>query len=89
MSLPSFTADSSLRPTRGRYRNGQRPAAPPAAAVIPAIPNCANCDFILDRCVQNNWRPRAVCNACASGNCFDEPPMPDPFPDPFTPLPRF
>jgi len=57
--------------------------------VVPAIPACRNCDDILDNCLQNGWRPRAVCNACASGYCYEEPPPPDPFPDPFEPLPRF
>jgi hypothetical protein len=30
-----------------------------------------------------------VCSACAFGNCYEEPPPPNPFPDPFPPLPRF
>ena len=57
--------------------------------IIPAIPMCQNCDYILDQCEIHGWRPRAVCNACLQGNCWDEPPVPDPFPDPFGPLPRF
>ena len=88
MSLPNFTADRSLYTARGRYRHGRRSASRPDA-IIPAIPACANCDYILDRCELNNWRPRAVCNACAVGNCYEPPPMPDPFPDPFPRLPRF
>ena len=61
----------------------------PTDTIVPAIPVCRNCDYILDRCEINDWRPRALCNACAAGNCYEEPPPPDPFPNPFGPLPRF
>lgn len=88
INMPGFTADRSLHATRGRYRGG-RPSGSRSDAVIPAIPMCRNCDYILDRCERNGWRPRALCNACAVGYCDDEPPMPDPFPDPFDPLPHF
>ncbi len=47
------------------------------------IPACSNCDYILDRCSLNNWRPRAVCNACARGDCYEPLPPPDPFDGPF------
>jgi hypothetical protein len=79
---------ASLYKTSGRYRSG-RPSASLSDAVIPAIPACRNCDDILDRCLANGWRPRAVCDACARGYCYDEPPVPYPYPDPFGPLPRF
>jgi hypothetical protein len=88
MRLPNFTADSSLYANRSHYRQ-RRATAPAPGGVVPAIPACANCDDILDNCERNNWRPRAVCNACASGYCYEEQPMPNPFPDPFQPLPRF
>jgi hypothetical protein len=87
-NMPGFTADQSLHAARGRYRSGRSFSSRPDA-VIPAIPMCRNCDYILDNCERFGWRPRAVCNACLFGNCYDEPPMPDPFPDPFEPLPRF
>jgi hypothetical protein len=87
-NMPGFTADKSLGATHGHYRSG-RPAALRSNAVIPAIPKCSNCDYILDNCERFGWRPRAVCNACLFGNCYDDPPMPDPFPDPFGSLPRF
>lgn len=88
MNLPGFNAEASLYKTSRHYRSG-RPSALLSDAVIPAIPRCENCDFILSNCEVNGWRPRAVCNACLVGNCYDEPPWPDPFPDPFGPLPRF
>jgi hypothetical protein len=87
MNMPGFTAERSLQKASGRYR-GIRSSASRADAVIPAIPACRNCDYILDRCEANNWRPRALCAACAFGNCYEEPPMPNPYPDPFPPLPR-
>ena len=87
MKMPGFTAEASLYKTRGRYRAGRH--AINSNLIIPAIPRCENCDYILDRCESNGWRPRGLCNMCAVGNCYEEPPMPDPFPDPFPPLPRF
>lgn len=88
MNLPGFTADQSLRTTRGHYRSTRSSASAPDG-VIPAIPACRNCDYILDQCEKHGWRPRALCNACAVGNCYEDPPMPNPFPDPFGSLPRF
>jgi hypothetical protein len=88
MNMPGFTADQSLYATRGRYRSGLTSASR-SDVVIPAIPKCSNCDYILDQCEIHGWRPRAVCNACLFGNCYDDPPVPDPFPDPFVSLPRF
>jgi hypothetical protein len=89
MDMPGFTAEDSLYKTSRHYQTGRRAIYSPAHMVIPAIPLCQNCPDILDRCEMNGWRPRAVCNACLFGNCYDEPPEPDPFPDPFGPLPRF
>jgi hypothetical protein len=86
-TIPGFTADQSLGAARGSYRSG-RPPAPRPDAVFPAIPNCANCDYILDNCERFGWRPRGLCNYCLSGWCYEETPLPDPFPDPF-PLRRF
>jgi len=82
MSMPGFTADQSLSAARRGYRTG-RLSASRGGAVIPAIPNCRNCDYILDNCEKHGWRPTGLCNACAVGNCFDDPPMPNPFPNPF------
>jgi hypothetical protein len=86
-NMPGFTADQSLHATRGHYRSS-RPFASRSDAVIPAIPRCENCEWILDQCEKHGWRPTALCRACAFGYCYEEPPMPDPFPDPFPP-PRF
>jgi hypothetical protein len=88
MKMPGFTAEQSLHPARGHYRNGRRSAAR-TDAIVPAIPACRNCEWILEQCELHNWRPRAVCNACATHYCYEDPPMPNPFPDPFPPLPRF
>jgi hypothetical protein len=89
MNIPGFTAEESLDKTSGHYQTGSRAINSPTHMVIPAIPACQNCDYILDRCEINGWRPRALCNACLVGNCYEEPPAPDPFPDPFGSLPRF
>ena len=85
MSLPGFSAEASLRAGRRHYR-ALRSNRSKRGTVVPAIPFCGNCDEILDRCSQNGFRPRAVCRACFSGNCFRgvEDPTPN---DPFTPLP--
>jgi hypothetical protein len=84
MNLPRFTAAASAYQSQRQYRG--RTAGAHGGTVVPAIPFCGNCDYILDRCEQNGWRPRAVCRACAIGNCFSgvEDPTPD---DPWTPGP--
>lgn len=69
-NLPGFTAAQSLHAVRGRYRSGWSAAAQ-RGSVIPAIPRCSNCDYILENCANNGWRPRAVCNACRFGNCYE------------------
>lgn len=98
MKMPGFNADASLyrssnlynnlsyaltHRSSGHYRQGQSADDRNASSVLPAIPFCGNCDYILDNCEQNGWRPRAVCNACARGDCYSgvENPTPDdPFP---------
>jgi hypothetical protein len=84
MSMPGFTADASLRRGTTTYPTGdfdlrQTPYSH-AGKIIPAIPACRNCDYILDRCAQNGGRPRAVCNACATGDCFSGVENPPPRP---------
>lgn len=89
MRLPEFTATESLYRGRGRYRDG-RSRNTQADTVVPAIPACANCDDILDRCAENGGLPRAVCNACARNYCYEEGPIPTPPPGgPFGGTPRF
>ncbi len=85
MRIPQFTAAETLYVSAGRYRHNQAASAP-GNLVVPAIPFCGNCDYILDNCARNGGRPRAVCRACAIGNCFSgvEDPTPN---DPWTPLP--
>jgi hypothetical protein len=88
INMPGFTAETSVYKTSGHYQAVRHAINSPIHMIVPAIPACKNCDDILDRCEINGWRPRAVCYACGVGYCYDEPP-PDPFPDPFGPLPRF
>lgn len=84
MTLPGFAADASLYRSDNTYAGA--PAAPlvgaAGEAVVPAIPFCGNCDYILDNCARNGWRPRALCRACLVGDCYsgvEQPPNPDPF----------
>ncbi|MGH9310084.1 MAG: hypothetical protein ACRD1U_11960 [Vicinamibacterales bacterium] len=80
MRLPGFTAARSLYPRASRFR-AQHTAASPSDTVVPAIPFCGNCDEILDRCAENGGFPRAVCRACAYGNCYsgvENPPQEQP-----------
>jgi hypothetical protein len=85
MHLPKFTATETLYKSRRHYLHG-RAARGLANTVVPAIPFCGNCDYILDRCAENGGRPRALCRACAFGNCYSgvEDPTPN---DPWTPVP--
>jgi hypothetical protein len=84
MNIPGFNAEASLY-KGGSYRHRGQLASSRGGSIIPAIPRCENCDWILENCERNGWRPRALCAACAVGNCYEEPPMPEPFP----PFPRF
>ena len=79
MRLPAFTAAQSLY-TRGSRFRGRHSGTAQSDAVVPAIPFCGNCDDILDRCAENGGRPRAVCRACAIGDCYSgvENPIPPP-----------
>ena len=73
MAMPGFTAENSLYERRRDYAVSKRRAQSPANSVIPARPACANCPDILDNCYSNGWQPRAVCNACATGWCYEGP----------------
>jgi hypothetical protein len=87
MNVPGFTAETSLYKTGRHYQTGRHTINSTVGMVTPALPPCRNCDYILARCEINGWRPRAVCNACASGFCSDEPPG-GYGGDPFWDLPR-
>lgn len=81
MNLPGFTAEVSLYRNRGDYGRNAESAGSRAGTVVPAIPFCGNCDFILENCARNGGKPRAVCRACEIGNCFsgvENPPPPPP-----------
>lgn len=82
MNMPGFTAEASLFKTSSDYFCSGRPEDSLGNGVVPAIPFCGNCDDILERCEENGWLPRAVCNACNSGNCFsgvENPPPRNPW----------
>ena len=69
MKLPGFNAEVCLRPPR-RYVGREAAGKARSRGVVPAIPFCGNCDYILDHCSRNGFRPRALCLACLTGNCF-------------------
>jgi hypothetical protein len=63
MSMPGFTATKAIC-GNGSYNHCQMAVNSSSDTVIPALPNCRNCPTILERCENNNWRPRGLCNAC-------------------------
>jgi hypothetical protein len=63
MRIPGFTATEAIC-GNGSYNQRQMAIGSSSNAVIPALPNCRNCPWILERCMNNNWRPRGLCNAC-------------------------
>ena len=71
-NIPGFTGEQSLYRSTRRYR-GRQSAGTHGTQVVPAIPYCGNCEWILDNCSRNGWRPRGLCNYCARGICYDEP----------------
>ena len=80
MNIPGFTGHASLN-NADSYRTKSTANDLATGSIVPAIPFCGNCAYILERCARNGWRPRAACNACAIGNCFsgvEHPPL-DPF----------
>ena len=83
MNIPGFTAEAALSRTVNDFSFSGSSADRMANAVIPAIPFCGNCDEILDRCEQTGFRPRAVCMACLTGNCFSGVERPPQLLDPF------
>lgn len=81
MNMPGFDAEASLRRSENACSNGfgallgaqfgsGQSARLNAGKVVPAIPACRNCDWILDRCESNGWRPAGLCNLCAVGHCY-------------------
>jgi hypothetical protein len=77
MAIPGFNAESSLSANRGFRRLG-RSNRSPVDSVVPAIPYCGNCDWILDNCAKTGGRPYALCNACATGACYGPRQFPPP-----------
>ena len=87
MSIPRFTGEASLYRSKSCYRHGTS-ADSHADIVVPAIPYCGNCDYILDNCARNGFRPRALCWACLTGNCFSGVENPPPvLQNPVAPFP--
>ena len=68
MNMPGFTADQSLHASRLHGR-GRRLSKPSSGGVVPAIPPCRNCDYILDWCIKRGDFHSAVCGDCAIGDC--------------------
>jgi hypothetical protein len=79
VTLPGFTAEESLGAARGRYRSGwpMSSRAGAVGSVVPAIPYCGNCDYILDWCARLHSHA-AICSYCAGGYCwgpYNGPPL--------------
>ena len=72
MNIPGFTAEASLYRSGG-YRRHRQSADADVRVVVPAIPYCGNCDWILDNCERNGWHPRGLCDMCLRGMCYDQP----------------
>lgn len=83
MKIPGFTAEAVFQKDPGRYRVIAKSRDPHAGGIIPAIPFCGNCPDILDRCARHGGLPRAVCRACAIGDCFSGVERPPQLLDPF------
>jgi hypothetical protein len=76
MTMPGFTAEVSLSASRS-YRRFGRVAESPVDSVVPAIPYCGNCDYILDWCARVHSHA-AICSYCAGGYCwgsYNGPPL--------------
>lgn len=69
MNIPGFTAEASLYRASSDYV-GSGFGNSHSGGVIPAIPFCGNCDYILENCERNGGRPAALCRMCETGNCF-------------------
>ena len=76
MTMPGFTAEVSLFASRN-FRHLGRVAESPLGLVVPAIPYCGNCDYILDWCARTHSQS-AICRACATGDCYGPPTAPPP-----------
>lgn len=76
MTIPRFTAELSLM-AGTRYRRAGGAAQSPIDSVVPAIPYCGNCDYILDWCASTHSHS-AVCRACLTGDCYGPPTAPPP-----------
>lgn len=74
LNMPEFTAEASLNDNHASYACGdgyrKQVDRSNAGKIVPAIPACANCEGILDRCERNGWRPTGLCNLCAVGWCY-------------------
>lgn len=78
VKLPGFTAEASVYKRSSDYFSTGS-ADSHAGTVVPAIPFCGNCGYILRNCARNGGRPFALCRACATGNCstgVENPPPP-------------
>jgi len=74
LNMPGFTAEASLNDNpasyAGSYDYRKQVDRSNAGKIVPALPRCANCPWILDNCERNGWRPTGLCNLCATGSCY-------------------
>ena len=82
MNIPGFTAEASVYRAGSEYV-GSGFADSHCGGVVPAIPFCGNCDYILENCDRNGGRPYALCRMCATGNCFSGVERPPQLLDPY------
>jgi hypothetical protein len=71
MNVPGFSAEASLYSSGGYTRHGQI-AVSPAGAIVPAIPPCRNCHYILSNC-EKLGHYSAACAYCQIGYCDPSP----------------
>jgi len=70
MRMPGFAADHALPAGSLRYRD-RRPSGSHSDAVIPALPPCRNCDYIIEQCEKRGDYHSALCRDCMLGYCSD------------------
>jgi hypothetical protein len=80
MNLPGFTAEAVFHKSVSNYWLNEQPRQ---GTIVPAIPFCGNCPDILEHCAETGGKPRAVCRACETGNCFSGVERPPQLLDPF------
>lgn len=83
MNIPGFTAEAVFQENFNSYRLHGEAADRQPGRIVPAIPFCGNCPEILERCDRTGGLPRALCRACAIGDCFSGVERPPQLLDPY------